>query len=300
MTLGLILGFGSPLGTQASSLKDTSKDAVNITLDDIKLEPGQADINQLPEELKEKVQDRIKVMDEYFLQLGELENKIANKKAELNNRINVSQNLNELNALQEEYKYIYNNSEIIAGITKVEIEATIDLQSAYTNVTVPKPTLYYDSDSKMYSLTGTWNWNTNYPDGSVGGLEGFGLRIEQEQITVFQHDLYTWDNMGASATRYHPSVSAQVNSRGIGMKWQDSWRNLSPATYSAFSGRGHIYFKFYNGTPYGKSLNTASVYAHTWSSTSLTSLSAGLTSFGFGWKNESHNWSRENYNVVSF
>ncbi|WP_243299725.1 hypothetical protein [Bacillus litorisediminis] len=183
------------------------------------------------------------------------------------------------------------------GLSKIENDpdTNVEIASTINDVDMPKPTMYYDNDMQMYVMTGYWNWNKTYPDSTVGGTDGFALGVAQEQISVFEHGLRTSKKDGTSST---PSVqSPYVNGYGIGFEFQDSGLGLN---YNCYKGTGWVYFRFYNGTPVGKTINFNSKYGHSWSSTEVTGFSIGPTDLGISWNYSTNKFEDSNYGTKTF
>lgn len=265
-----------------------------ITLDDINLEAGKVDIEKLPKELKKKVKDRIKEVNTYFEDLSKA--KVAYQIQQKKGKINGIEN-SELTDAENQYEYLYNNSDSIAGLVLAPSPAVeegfITPYATVADVAVPKPNLYWDKFIGMYVMNGSWDWYYN-PDLDPGGADGFGLKAVQRKVSVLDASIATYNSSGTATSH---SYSEDAGNYGIGFRFQD--RSMG-ASYSGHAGSAWMYFKWYSGTPIGYAINYRSVYAHSWKTTSLNSFSIGADSFGLGWSSENYKFPKENWNVVQY
>ncbi|WP_394191152.1 hypothetical protein [Paenisporosarcina quisquiliarum] len=103
-----------------------------------------------------------------------------------------------------------------------------------------------------------------------------------------------YDKLGNS---YVPDNEPISTSNGLSIEFQDIGYG---DTYRASSGRFWAYFKFFNGTPVGKSISFSSVYSHTFSNSSINGFSVGPYSFGLSWTTSGIHWEKTNFSSRTF
>lgn len=271
------------------------------SLHDLKLNPGQLNMDEIPDKLRLRLERRIREIDKYLEELSEAKVRVEIMEQKKINDAYSAHNEAILKNAKDRYLYLDNHSYEIAGIIKMEENGHDDLisiSSSEFDVTTDKPSVYYEPDMGMYVMLGGWKWNKMYPDSTVGGPDGFGLRNEHERITVIEMGLRTYDERGT--VYYHSDFSPETSAYGVGMRFQDSWINYDARTYNAYRGSGWAYFTFYDGYPSGKTVTFNATYAHSWKSTSLTGFSIGKSSFGLSWSSSKDRWDRPNYNSIKF
>lgn len=259
------------------------------------LPAGQVDISKLPVDFQEKLSKRSEEINDYFIKLEEL--RIQVRLAEeglLNKKLSdsVSHNNVQILKINEELEYYENNSLAIAGLEKIELvsqEPLIQPFSTSSQASVKAPTTYYDNDTASYVLSSGWSWNAINPDNNNGSWDGFGLRVNQEKVSVLEDHLTTFDYYG---NKYTPTKTSEASEYGYYQMFDDSrvYRD-----YTAHSGTSWMFFKFYNGTPLGKTVNFNGQYAHTWSSTTLSGAAAGPSDFSGTFSVTSKGWKANNY-----
>lgn len=271
------------------------QEITTLNFDDVELSPGDVNLEELPKDLQYKFKKRKEEIDHYFNRLGQLEAQLYNLENLRRNSI-TTQELEIYNNTLKEYEYLKNNSLEAVGLTLISggFDTNIETMSVKGDASVPKPTLLYDNDMKMYVLGGSWKWNKYADFNSSGGDDGFGLRVEQESISIIEHGFNTYNFAGKKAT---PTVYPKISSYGLGFTFQDK---MTGSAYNAASGKGWIYMKFYNGTPVKKTVNISSVYSHTWGSTKVNGFSVGPYAFGLSWTSGTNYWEITNYNAIKF
>ncbi|MCC5911718.1 MAG: hypothetical protein JJT76_14935 [Clostridiaceae bacterium] len=295
-----ILVVGSPINAQVNEKVNQDE----ITFSDLEVGPGPVEMDEIPEDLRKKLESRIKEIDMYFEKLGdaEVELDMLKEKKEVST-FSVEDKI-ELQNAEEKFQYLEKNSYEIAGLIKLEEEDSddifFDIMSDEDDVAITRPSVYWDTDSQMYVINGGWKWNQTYHGKDPGGRDGFGLRVNQERISYPSnaHGLRTYDEYG---TRYTPSLALSTSSYGVGMRFQDFIGTQTLAeTYSAYRGQAWLYFTFYDGIPYGKTTNFVGAYAHTWDKTEVDSISIGRDSFNISFRFGSDGWDNEAYSGIRF
>lgn len=188
--------FVSTVIMQQSQAVEINDDSEIKTIKDIGLNPGQINMDEIPVELKAKLQKRINEIDKYFEELADTKVKIDILNRKKRKDALSTEEKSQLNDLEIRFNYLDNNSYKIVGIQKMDsndAESESGIASTEFDVFVPMPTVYWDSDSQMYVINGSWDWNTTYPDSNVGGPDGFGLRVVQEPISLIEWGTRTFD-----------------------------------------------------------------------------------------------------------
>jgi hypothetical protein len=157
----------------------------------------------------------------------------------------------------------------------------VALASSASNVTISKPSLYWDPYARRYQVYVTWTWRTcgNEPcyqddlpkEGNVGGLDGFGVQVGRPVPPIWSH-LQAISGRGA-VTNY--STPAAHNEYGSAYDEQDrigsSWW-WDPLSYTW--DHGSIIWAFARPScSRGQYWTFNAKMAHTWDSTKLTSFS---------------------------
>ncbi len=178
-------------------------------------------------------------------------------------------------------------------------DAAVRARSTNSDVAVTPPSIYWDSQAQRYYAISKWNW-TGYSFGNeinaywdwrnLGGADAFGTSFNKG-LLLTGYSLTTNSDTGGS-TSVDPASDA--NSSGVGYRFQDRIK-CTPVTsgpcswrLSVGSGQEVISFKK-SGTC--KSIYGFAKYAHTWSSTSVNSVSIGPWSIGIGTNDNAHHWS---------
>lgn len=270
----------------------------NENFKDLELPAGQVDLSTLPTDFQEKLDKRTKEVNDYLVKLDELKAQTELAKTELLKGTATASSLTRFNEVSAELEHYENNSLEIVGLKKIENnDQTLLIQPLSTNsqATVKAPTLYYDNDVASYVLSSGWDWNTINPDRNNGGEDGFGLRVNQETISLISDHLTTWNYSG---TKYFPRHTTKASKHGYYQLFDDS--SAVGRDYIAHKGTSWMFFRFYDGTPFGKTVNFNGQYAHTWESTSLTGISVGPTSFGGTFTTSKYGWKVNNYSFKTF
>jgi len=267
---------------------------------DLELPAGQVDLSKLPIEFQEKLSKRSEEINDYFEKLEELKIKARLAETEmLSNKKSGSASINKFHIIEinNEIEYYENNSLAIAGLEKLNESfpnTLIQPMSTNSQATVKAPTVYYDNDMSSYVLSSGWNWSTINPDNNNGSWDGFGLRVNQEKVSVLEDHLTTFDYNGK---KYSPSKTSETSAYGYYQMFDDA--NIS-RNYTAHSGTSWMFFRYYNGTPIGKTVNFNGQYAHTWSSTTLSGAAAGSSDFAGTFSVTSKGWKANNYSWKTY
>lgn len=269
----------------------------NENFKDLELPAGQIDKSTLPYNFQQKLDKRTKEVNDYLVKLDELKAQVEQAEKSLLKGIAMENSLTRFNEASAELEYFENNSFEIAGLNKVEIgnqTSLIQPLSHNGQATVKAPTLYYDNDVASYVLSSGWNWSAINPDRNNSGEDGFGLRVNQEKISLISDHLTTWNYGG---TKYFPSYTTKASPYGYYQLFPDAGVG---SKYSAHRGTSWMFFRFYNGAPLGKTVNFSGQYAHTYESTNLTGISIGATSFGGSFSVKNKGWKVDNYSFKKF
>lgn len=271
------------------------------------LTPGKVDLSLLDPELQLMLSERYKEVDEYFLLIEEKEMMYDEILYILStNTLSVEENdilYTEASTLESEISELKNNMEKNIGLIEIEhfedIEANEDLSIASVasdvDITV---NLYYDQTTGQYVLSGGWEWkNRNWFSdcgwGACGGYDGFALQILNRDIAIFDETLYTYSGLRELFDRTN-EMEKEYSSYGLGMRFQDNQiaRNWE-YEYDSHRGQGRIWFEFSDGTPTGTIVSYKAGYAHTWSSTAVSSISITATGISFTFTKQENSWSNE-------
>ena len=205
------------------------------------------------------------------------------------------------------------------GIFEINPDKIVEYAASSSgDVTLDKPSISYDSTTKQYILTATGKWKKHsyevptwtwwYPSvGStkdIGGTEAIGISLTNTSgstsgLAINSGYGYFYNG---NAVKKSTTLATENDNYGGGYKVQDFikftkvdnyvlWCNTT-YQYNAYNMtcvlRYNSNFKNYNG-------NAKLFYAHTWDSTSVTSVSVSKTGAGLGWSKSSNHWDSYSY-----
>ncbi|MFJ7951794.1 hypothetical protein ACIQZG_09730 [Lysinibacillus sp. NPDC096418] len=269
-------------------------------LDNFNLPVGNVDITELPLEYQETLAKRTKEVDKYFEEIGKLRAEINFKESEIKNQREqgyVTANMfSNLDALNDQLEYFENNSLEMAGLEKIGTqEPQIQPFSNNNQADVSPPTIYYDADTNSYVLSSGWKWNTINPDNNNSYYDAFGIRVNQEPVSVFSYGISTYDYYGNS---YKPAFTEPESSTyGYMLTFEDK---AIGRNYTAHSGTSFMFFKYYNGIPNGKTVNFNSEYVHTYEKTTLNNPGVGINSFFGTFSSKESGWRAKNSSFKTY
>ncbi|MFJ7951795.1 hypothetical protein ACIQZG_09735 [Lysinibacillus sp. NPDC096418] len=288
-----ILGLSILLPTQAFANE-------TVTFDKLDVPAGKVDLTELPLEHQNKLSERSKVIGSYFDELMNIRAEISSLEIEMSQQRNLGgispYKLTHLNELNEKLNYYENNSLEIAGLVEIDPDSQDSLVQPFSSkdqVTVDKPKVYFDNDSKLYVGETNWRWTSN-SDINNSGNDGIGITNTQETLSIFDFYVNTWDQKGNKY--YNIGLNPETSSAGYHLEFNDS---SNGATYRGHIGQSWFFFKFYNGTPVNKSVNFNTTYTHTYSGTLIDSVTVGWGTFSIGFIG-SNKWDRKNEAAISF
>jgi len=205
------------------------------------------------------------------------------------------------------------------GVFEVNPEKVVEYAASSSgDVTLNKPTIRYDSSTKQYIITATGKWNKHsyevpawswwYPSvGStkdIGGPDAIGISLTNTSGTTSGLALKSgYGNFyNGSATKTSSTLATENDNFGGGYKVQDFIKFTKVDNYILWCNTTYLYnaynmtcvirynsnFKNYNG-------NAKLFYAHTWNSTSVTSVSVSKTGAGIGWSSTANRWDAYSY-----
>lgn len=266
--------------------------------EDLELPAGAVDLNILPTEFQDVLSKRSQEINDYFNYMEKLriEAKLATTE-NLGNSISKAQ----IRSINEELEYYENNSASIVGLEKLsEIDGKplVQPSSNNTQATVKEPTVYYDNDTASYVASSGWNWTTINGDNNNGSWDGFGLRVNQEVVSVLEEHLTLFDYYG---NKY--STTQGKNKYSLPEKYGYTQEFDDVAVYRDYhghSGTSWMFFRFYNGKPVGKTVNLNATYWHTWDSTSINNFGVSITGFTGTFSVVSKGWKTNNFAAIKF
>lgn len=184
------------------------------------------------------------------------------------------------------------------GAVRISMEPVVTAManSDSSCVTLATPRAYYDTQAGAIAASATWQWKvvngvkcwtreTSAYGGNVGGFEAFGLYVDKSMTYKSGGgNSYTESNV-----RYQLGVH-DWNSYGIVVDGQDR-SNTGNREYTWDHGNAWMYFNI-KGCPARFYLK--SKYAHTWSSTQISSLSMGTGGYSVTFSSSSNQWQAVN------
>ncbi|WP_186333792.1 hypothetical protein [Paenibacillus xylanexedens] len=172
-----------------------------------------------------------------------------------------------------------------------------------SNITMTKPNIYYDSNSKEWVVVGGGYWkNDNWIEHNplvwpgigrvgetynVGGVEGFGVGYTSMGDTYKSkiNSVYGYISDGNGNEVTTSNRSDGDGSKGFGFQIQDkirvkkTWPGITPTTeYFSYIGKHFAGLARYS-SDFSSSTGVATTYyVHTWNSTSIDSVKFGVSS----------------------
>lgn len=191
------------------------------------------------------------------------------------------------------------------GIEVVESSSQIDgdfsILSQAENVTMYKPSIYWDNILRQYIIQGNMVWKTDgsgtkywqfdtglFPD-LVGGTDGIGIELGPNTYCQLQdYSLATVDSEGDDVYTYYNAEDYDPN-RGVVFKIQDrTWWN-SAGTDVDYTLDAYYVYSYWTVSQPVSNLSVRQRYAHTWSSTGCTP-SIGTNGITFSFTSSSNRW----------
>lgn len=184
--------------------------------------------------------------------------------------------------------------------------------SSKSNISLPPPTIYWDSQNKIYFELGYWDWtslsgvldecgcsdqNSNRDD---GGYDGFVMDLSDPMIMVSGGAGMTWWGKGRHFRGGSDNGPTSSSQKGFGFADQDRvyGGNYEGVGKDLNMYHGEEVIEFYGTKKKGctSGVQGFTRYGHTWSTTSITGFSfdIGADSGGLGisWEHEGHNWAK--------
>jgi hypothetical protein len=170
-------------------------------------------------------------------------------------------------------------------------------------LTLPTPSIAYDTQAHIYYAVAYWSFNSNaigelmseagYCFGcNHGGYDGFGMTFNHA-VTISGEDATSW---GRTSCGYYGTSQVPLSrndSAGDVFEKQDrsnfSVCNSPAGDYNMYNGEAVTDLTAASVTC---PLNVRSVYAHTWSSASITGASISYNSITFNISNSFNSWQR--------
>ena len=166
-----------------------------------------------------------------------------------------------------------------------------------SDITLYKPTIYRNVPANRYEVTARWQWKNcgtprcwmvNYPgvNGNVGGPNAFAINTSRnvnELATTFA----TYDEDGSGRIYSNPDV---FDADGVGFTEQDTQHATPWDNFSWDHGTLVFAFRLTGACVPGQLFKFKSKLAHTWDSTSVSSMSISLTGIDFGFSSSEARW----------
>lgn len=274
----------------------------------------------LTEKEQQLLNERSNVVREYFL-------KVEQKKAEIDKIESVKRNPEnilhplEMQRLEEEINSARFELEVLEAsyadyglekISEVKKDEVSILVSSATDYDITEIQLFYDTLVSKYILHSAGNFTTDawkedvttifYGWSNLGGYEGYSLYSLHKDINTYNQEFHTlyYDDPTISIN-WTNSASKYPDSRGYAWKYQDQIYSTfftgSVTDYNNWRQLGWYYFDFVSGVPTGQTISFSASFGHTWSSTTINSISYPA---GFGWSTTNHKWNDGKSAAFSF
>lgn len=197
-------------------------------------------------------------------------------------------------------------------------EETQLASSSSGDVTLNRPTIYYDSFTKEYVITGTGKWNAHtyetpswswwYPSvgdtSNIGGTDAIGISLSNTSGSTSGLALnsgYGYFYNG-TATKMSTTLTSENDIYGGGYSVQDFIKYTKVVNYILYCDVTY-YYNAYNmkcvlryDADFAKYSGSAKLfYSHTWSNTSITGISLNKTGASLSWSNSSNRWAAYSY-----
>jgi hypothetical protein len=173
------------------------------------------------------------------------------------------------------------------------------------------PSMSYDRYVGHYVMAATYTWNScshswgsepcwtndKNSSGNIGGYDGFALKTYPRPISRRDQGITTSNNCNSvTGNYYQPSTGG---SYGVSFKLQDTVSNSSAKCAGTYY-RNNMHFASMSETfdfqtnCVGVQIQTESILAHSWDTTSLTSIGINVGKDGAGfsvsWQTTGHQW----------
>jgi len=173
------------------------------------------------------------------------------------------------------------------------------------DISLPNPSILYDSCSRIWSAYATWNFTSisalagdrNGPASpqNIGGNDGFGMAFSRNVTSVTSYSLDTWGLGSYYPVSYSRAVPVDAGTDGVAYDGQDAFCSGSPRGPCTVSD-----YSFYHGSliySIGSigcgTIQAFSKYGHDWSGTSLSGISVGLPlNIQISFSSSSYSWVR--------
>ncbi len=196
------------------------------------------------------------------------------------------------------------------GLVKVSTESgEVSPLSTNADVSTSTPTIYYDRGIGAYYAASDYRWNNQQTTGdgpntggNVGGYDAFSIRFTLD-IVNYGTTISICPGAWSGATPY-PSTKPACLIPGPSENSEDgaAYRYQDRTVGARCSGSDHNSCRIYvgaNGTLVftfkrltAGCLQVFSQYAHTWSSTTISSISVSNSGFSVGFSSSSNRWQR--------
>lgn len=190
-------------------------------------------------------------------------------------------------------------------------EPDISLMSSQNDVKINNVTVLYDSYAKTWSLVGGGYWlNDNWKNeisgnGNLGGRDGIGIAItnlsgsSSHGLAPKQSYAYVHDGNGNDMTVTNRTFANYE--QGVFFEYQDSVSDNYFWSTPKYMGHGFSAAMIYDGDLFEAYNGRATTYyAHTWETSSITSIGASTTGFSIGFSDYSHSFYAYSNSAVSF
>lgn len=277
---------------------------------------------------QELLDERSAIVREYFLMLEktkakvdvlERERKLVESEKSIFNEKSLQRLDAEIDEINTEIVKLESDHEKygLTKINKVKDQVSI-LASSANDYSITEIQVFYDRSVNKYLLHTAGNFTndkwkedrtaiTSGFEGwkEIGGYDGYSAYSLHKDINTFNEEFHTlhYDDPTNSIDRTN-SASKYPDSRGYAWKYQDKAYLFGGGTpfvhwsdYDNWRQIGWYYFDFVGGVPTGQSISFKASFGHTWSSTSINSISYPA---GFGWTVNNNRWDDGDSATFSF
>ncbi|MBB1245373.1 hypothetical protein GL263_17635 [Streptomyces durbertensis] len=153
----------------------------------------------------------------------------------------------------------------------------ISTLAASDEITVFRPSLWYDKNTRKWNATASWRWDKTPKN--KGGDDGFGLAFNRALVHL-DHGLVT---TGYNGSKWYGNPE-KSNDYGVGFKFKEGTKLGLTARLGTLSvvlkGTGKCQ----------KNVQLRSQYRHTWKSTRVTGFGIGRDSVSISWTSGNNTW----------
>ena len=183
-------------------------------------------------------------------------------------------------------------------VREPEVDSPVALATpSASDVTFTKPAIYRNVPANRYEVTAKWQWKNcgsvrcwivNYPgvSGNVGGPNGFALNASRN-VNHLATSFVTYDEDGASRIYTNPEV---FEADGVGFSEQDTQHVFPWDDFTWDHGTLVYAFRLASACLPGQLWKFTSKMGHTWSSTSLSSISISPTNISMTFSSTDARW----------